>query len=102
VPPPQYGAPAPGPVPGSRNATTSLVTGIVGILCCGLLGIVALVTGKQATAEAAAAGFPQPGNAKAGIILGWIAIALMVLGLLVWMVVIAVGGIGAMTTPRTY
>ena len=100
--PPQYGMSAPGPLPGSGKATTSLVTGIIGILCCGLLGIVALVTGKQATAEAAAAGFPQPGNAKAGIILGWIAIALMVLGLVVWIVVIAVGGMGAMMAPTDY
>jgi hypothetical protein len=100
--PPQYGMSAPGPLPGSGKATTSLVTGIIGILCCGLLGIVAVVTGKQATAEAAAAGFPQPGNAKAGIILGWIAIALMVLGLVVWIVVIAVGGMGAMMAPTDY
>jgi hypothetical protein len=100
--PPQYGTSAPGPLPGSGKATTSLVTGIIGILCCGLLGIVALVTGKQATAEAAAAGFPQPGNAKAGIILGWIAIALMVLGLIVWIVVIAVGGMGTMMAPTDY
>jgi len=100
--PPQYGMSGPGPLPGSGKATTSLVTGIIGILCCGLLGIVALVTGKQATAEAAAAGFPQPGNAKAGIILGWIAIALMVLGLVVWIVVIAVGGMDAMMEPADY
>jgi hypothetical protein len=100
--PPQYGMPAPGPLPGSGKATTSLVTGIIGILCCGLLGIVALVTGKQATTEAAAAGYPQPGNAKAGIILGWIGIALMVVGLLVWIVLIVVGGISSMTAPTDY
>jgi len=94
--------PAPGPLPGSGKATTSLVTGIIGILCCGLLGIVALVTGKQATTEAAAAGYPQPGNAKAGIILGWIGIALMVVGLLVWIVLIVAGGIGSMTAPTDY
>src|ERR1044072_4043952 len=94
--PPQYGMSAPGPLPGSGKATTSLVTGIIGILCCGLLGLVVLVAGKQATAEAAAAGFPQPGNAKAGIILGWIGIAWMVLVAIVWIVVIAVGGMDAM------
>jgi hypothetical protein len=95
--------PVPTALPGSSKATTSLVTGIIGILCCGLLGIVALVTGKQATAEAAAAGYPQPGNAKAGIILGWIAIGLMVVGVVVWILLIAVGLAGAnFTTPPDY
>lgn len=93
---PQYGAPtAP---PGSSKATTSLVTGIIGILCCGLLGIVAIVTGKQATTEAAAVGYPQPGNAKAGIILGWIAIGLMIVGLVVWILLIALGVAGSFET----
>jgi len=79
-----------------------LVTGIIGILCCGLLGIVALVTGKQATAEAAAAGYPQPGNAKAGIILGWIAIGLMIVGVVVWTLLFALGMAGSMVTPTDY
>lgn len=100
--PPQYGPPAPAVVPGNSKATTSLVTGIIGLLCCGLLGIVAIVTGKQATTEAAVAGYPQPGNAKAGIILGWIAIALMILGILAWILLFALGIAGSMTTPVDY
>jgi hypothetical protein len=88
--------------PGSSKATTSLVTGIIGILCCGLLGIVAIVTGKQATAEAVVAGYPQPSNAKAGIILGWIAIALMAIGAVVWILLIALGVAGSMTVPTDY
>jgi hypothetical protein len=79
-----------------------LVTGIIGLLCCGLLGIVAIVTGKQATTEAAAAGYPQPGNAKAGIILGWIAIALMILGILAWILLFTLGVAGSMTVPAEY
>jgi hypothetical protein len=93
--PPQYGAPASPVMPGSSKATTSLVTGIIGILCCQLLGIVAIITGKQATAEAAAAGFPPPSNAKAGVILGWIALALMVLGLVFWALMFALGAAGS-------
>ncbi|MFL6090796.1 MAG: DUF4190 domain-containing protein [Aeromicrobium sp.] len=98
--PPQYGAPVPGPGPGSSKATTSLVTGIIGILCCGLLGIVAVITGKQATAEAAAAGYPPPSNAKTGIILGWIAIGLMCVGLVFFLLMAALGAAGSMA-PTT-
>lgn len=105
VPPPpgvpQYGMPVPAVAPGSSKATTSLVTGIIGILCCGLLGIVALITGKQATAEAAAAGYPQPGNAKAGIILGWIGIGLMIVGAIVWILLFAIGAAG-FVAPTDY
>lgn len=98
--PPQYGAPVPGPIPGNSKATTSLVTGIMGILCCGLLGIVAVITGKQATAEAAVAGYPEPGNAKAGVILGWIAIALMCVGFVFFLLMFALGAVGSMA-PTT-
>lgn len=100
-PPPQYGqygAPVPGVVPGSQQATVSLVTGIIGLLCCVLLGIVAIVTGKKATAEAAAAGLPQPGNAKAGIILGWVSIALTVVGILAYVLLIAVIGVAGISS----
>jgi hypothetical protein len=98
--PPQYAAP--GPLPGNSKATTSLVTGIIGILCCGLLGIVAIITGKQATAEAVASGYPQPSNAKAGIILGWIGVALMTIGMLAWISLFALGVLGSMTAPADY
>ncbi|HUQ00156.1 MAG TPA: DUF4190 domain-containing protein [Aeromicrobium sp.] len=98
---PQYGMPAPGPMPGSSKATTSLVTGIIGILCCQILGIVAIITGKQATAEAAAAGFPPPSNAKTGVILGWIALALMAVGLVFWALLFALGAAGSFE-PANY
>jgi len=97
----QYGAPVPGVVPGSKQATVSLVTGIIGLLCCVLLGIVAIVTGKQATAEAAAAGLPQPGNAKAGIILGWVSIALTVVGILVYALIFLIFGFSATMSNAT-
>ncbi len=97
----QYSAQAPGVLPGSKNATVSLVTGLIGLLCCFLLGIVAIVTGKQATAEAAAAGLPQPGNAKAGIILGWVSIGLAVLGILAYIVIFLVFGFAASTMSDT-
>jgi hypothetical protein len=100
--PPQYGMPSPTVVPGSSKATTSLVTGIIGLFCCGIvLGPIAIITGKQASAEAAAAGLPQPGNAKAGIILGWIAIALMVLIIIFYGLLFALGAAGSFE-PTSY
>jgi len=77
-PPPQspyggspYGAPA---APNSSKGTWALVCGILGLLCCGLLGIPAIILGRQAQAEG-----HRGGVAKAGEILGYVAIALMVL-----------------------
>lgn len=85
-PPPQspyggspYGAPA---APNNNKGTWALVCGIAGLLCCGLLGIPAIILGRQAQAEG------NPGGiAKAGEILGYIAVALLVLGV----ILIAVG-----------
>src|SRR3954466_7579679 len=78
-PPPQspygggYGQP---PASSSNKPVWALVCGILGILCCGLLGIPAIILGRQAAAEG------QPGGmAKAGEILGYVALGLMVLGL---------------------
>lgn len=88
-------------VPGSKQATTSLITGILGLLCCFLLGIVAIVTGKQATTEAAAAGLPQPGNAKAGIILGWVSIGLTIAGILFYVLFFLIFGVAATMTDTS-
>lgn len=98
--PPQYGAVPVAPA-GSSKATTSLVLGILGILCCGPLGIVAIVLGKQSTAEAAAAGAPQSGNAKAGIILGWISVALMAVAIVFWGLFFTLGLAGVFD-PTTF
>jgi hypothetical protein len=76
------------PTPGSgkkeinNKATWSLVGGILSITVCGLIvGIVAILVGKQAEAEIAASGGLQGGEnrAKWGIILGWISVAISVL-----------------------
>ena len=88
-------------VVGGGGLIRYLVTGIIGILCCQILGIVAIITGKQATAEAAAAGFPPPSNAKTGVILGWIALALMAVGLVFWALLFALGAAGSFE-PANY
>ncbi|HNM98255.1 MAG TPA: DUF4190 domain-containing protein, partial [Marmoricola sp.] len=79
-PPPAYGQPygAPAPAASNQKALWAMISGIVGLLCCGPLGIVALILGNQAKKEIAATGGVQGGlgMAKAGVILGIIALVL--------------------------
>lgn len=87
TPPPP---PPPGPggyaVPqNNQKALWSMILGILSLVCCGLLaGIPALILGNSAQKEIAASGGMQTGEgmAKAGVILGWISIALSILGLI--------------------
>ena len=69
----------------NQKAVWSLVTGILGIVCCGLLaGIPALVLGRSAKREIAASHGAQSGAgmAQAGFVLGVISVVLSVLYLL--------------------
>ena len=69
----------------NQKALWSMILGILSLVCCGLLaGIPALILGNSAQKEIAASGGAQSGEgmAKAGIILGWISIALSILGLI--------------------
>jgi hypothetical protein len=72
-----YGAPA--PAGNNKKATWALVTGIVSVLCCGPLGIVAIILGRNAEDEIRRTGQGGAGLAKAGFILGIVALALLVL-----------------------
>jgi ABC-type antimicrobial peptide transport system permease subunit len=75
-------APASGTKVVNKKATYALVGGILGITFCGvILGILAIITGKQAQAEIAASGGLEGGEnrAKWGIILGWVSVAYTVL-----------------------
>ncbi len=68
--------------------------GILGLVSCQPLGIAAVILGKQATAEIAASGgrLGGEGLAKVGVILGWVAVALLVLtlvGLFFFFVILA-------------
>ncbi len=109
--PPAYGAPAPGygqpqapgygqvpayaapayAAPQNGQGTTSLVTGILGLLCCGLLSIVAVITGMKGQKLAAQGLATNGGSAKAGLILGWIGIGLWILGTVAWILLIVTG-----------
>lgn len=96
-PPGGYGAPAPGGYGGvpqqNKKALWSMILGILGLLCCGLAGIPALILGNQAKQEIASSGGTQTGDgmAKAGVILGIIALVLMVIGAVGYGVLIATG-----------
>jgi len=85
-PPPEYGAygmPGPGAVPGTnKKAIWSLVTGILGLLCCGIVGVVAIVLAQQAKKEIATNGQSGSGLATAGLVLGVLAVAWMVIGII--------------------
>jgi hypothetical protein len=95
----QYGAPQYGyapPPPKNDLGVWSLVTGILSwILCPLVLGIVAVATGN-ASRKAIREGLANnTGAATAGLILGWINIALFGAGVLVWLGIVLVGLLGA-------
>lgn len=113
-PPPNYGAPPPPPEYGGQPggfggqppktsvlAIFSLVTGIVGLCCAGLLlpSIAAVVLGSMARKEIAGSGGTKRGSglALAGLILGAIGI---VLGIVNW-ILIATGVVDLNTTFET-
>jgi hypothetical protein len=82
-PPPPGGSPYGAPQPArasSAKAVWSLVCGIVGLVCFGIiLGPVAIVLGRQAQRQ----GSPG-GMARAGEILGYVDIALFVVSIIIF------------------
>ena len=83
-PPGSFEGGAYGAVPQGNNkkAIWALVLGILGVICCQLLAIPALILGRSAQAEIAAGNGTGAGLAKAGFILGIIGIVLLVLSVL--------------------
>jgi len=79
------------------QATIILVLGILSLVICGLLGPVAWVMGNNEVQAVDAGRRPPEGRQMANIgrILGIIATALIVLGILFFIVVIAIGGLSA-------
>lgn len=63
--------------PHEGRATTVLVLGILGLVVCGFLAPVAWVMGNGVKRDSELAGFPEPGNNKAGRICGIIGTALI-------------------------
>ena len=88
-PPPGYG-PGPGgygaPPGSNKKAIWALVLGILGLLCCGVLGIPAIILGKQAQNEIDGSGGMQTGRgmATAGFVLGIIACVWLVVAIILY------------------
>jgi len=91
---PSYGQPVPGNYapyaqmgnPFESEGTKIMIFGILSLVVCGLLGPVAWVMGNGLKAKAEAAGYPEPGNAKAGRICGMVASVLMIVGILLYVI----------------
>ncbi len=121
-PPPPYGQPpaeyppqapppgvpyGPGPYPvmaqtSNSKATASLILGIVGLFICPIVcSVLAIVLGSSAKSEIAASGGWQMGesNAKAGIILGWIGLAIGIIGGVIWAILMIAVSTNATLLP---
>ena len=102
----QYGAPSYGGAPQSNSskATTSLVLGILSLLCFGLLtGIPAMIIGRNATKEIDASNgtIGGRGMATAGFVTGIIGTLLSVLGIIAMIGMFAMGSATMMQVERT-
>jgi len=96
-----YGQPDYGGMPQQHgSAVTALVLGILSWVCCGLLGIPAYIIGKRVEREIAASNGALTGDglAKAGWILGLIQLILIAVGIVLLIVVVAVGGFSTDTS----
>ena len=94
--PPAGGGGAPGPAQTARDATVSLVLGLLGILLCPLvLSVPAIIFGRRARREISTTGAGGDSMATAGIVLGWVGVALGVLGVLA---IVALGLFGLSVT----
>ncbi|GAA1523144.1 DUF4190 domain-containing protein [Nocardioides humi] len=102
--PPNYGTPPPPPAGGygaggygggdHPQGTTILILGILGLVCCGPLGIAAWVMGNKAIKEIDAnpSAYTNRGTVNAGRICGMIATILMIVGIVAYIILFAIAG----------
>jgi len=82
----------------NSKATAALVLGIIGLFICPIIcSVIALILGYSAKTEIAASGGRMTGesNAQAGIILGWIGLALAVITGTIWAIIAIVAATNA-------
>lgn len=68
--------------PTNSMAIAAMITGIVALFSCQLIGVVAVYLAKRARDEIQASGEEGAGFATAGLVLGWIAVGLAALTIL--------------------
>ena len=85
------------PAPTHGSATTALVLGILSLVVCGFLGIPAYIVGKRAEREVkmSQGTLSGEGLAKAGWIMGLIAMILMVIAVLLIILLFAFGALSS-------
>jgi uncharacterized membrane protein YjgN (DUF898 family) len=85
-----YQYPAPPPPQDDSGATTSMVLGILGLVLCGLLAPIALFMGISAKRRIRESGgyLGGDGQATAGVVMGAIGTALIVLALVIVVIVL--------------
>ena len=93
--PPTY---VPAGLPTANEAIWSLVLGIGSFFLCGIfMGIPAIILGNNAKKKIATAGGQLGGQglATAGIVLGWISVGLTIAAVLLFLLILALGGFAA-------
>ncbi len=77
-----------------------LVFGILGLVCCVIFGIVAWVMGNGDLREMNAGRMDPSGQSltQAGKICGIISVALAILGIVIWMLMLLVGGLAGVNS----
>lgn len=92
----------PMPLPDHPQANTAMILGILGLVCCQFLAPFALITGRKSMQEIDASGgrYGGRGQAQAGFIMGIIGSALLVLGVLYFIFMIAVMGVDGVTSTH--
>ncbi len=94
TPPPQ--PPTEQPTAPHRGVVV-LVLGILGIVCCFILGIVAWVMGNNDLREMDAGRMDPSGRGmtQAGKICGMVSVALQIIGFLIWLIMVVLMGASA-------
>ncbi|MEQ4300980.1 DUF4190 domain-containing protein [Plantactinospora sp. B6F1] len=87
--------------PTNGMAIAALVTGIVALFSCQLVGVVAIYLSKKARTEIEASGEEGGGFATAGLVLGWVSVAMVALGLLFFLGYLVFMGVLFATTAST-